>query len=761
MEEIEEKNFYITDLKNNNEETIKLNKKKKEKNKYLISTENSFKSSKINFIKKLKNKNKSFYKLRLNFFDYLINEEINNVKFEEIENDYIKEIRNNYRKYNNNKLIKKKKKKEYEEKIKLIEKELLNNYFSTEDYLDKYYKINILNYKRKIQFQTHQIFCYNNMYKRLYKTNILITNRLKNEFKYDIKNKEQFEKYVILRDHGIFEIKKQGNLLKKIHNILDFNYIENESLLNKKKKILNQLEFQVSVLKSNNSFYKKYLKNIYFNQNEISNLISKKNISNQNIINEIKNILSNYYSTKFLLFKILNSFKIKNIDLMIKQVNNFENKHFKYKLHFQYLHKQIEELTRKYFEMCNDNNLIKKNIENNKKIILIKNTHNMNIIKDNIKYLFEYTKEIKRKLFEKENFFIFIFMFIIKYSYEIYNSLKSENIKINFKHFNLIKDSKNYHKNLTEKIKEINNETISFFLYLFNNFTLLLFFLYSNTFNKSIKEEIKNLSDINKFEIINFSSKRISINLKKKAKKSFLNLQRKSRIFNRTEMEIFNKRYEKNSIKSENKKKKNHICFSLEDLCKDFLKNYKDKNNTFIKLYPNTTINQIKRFIFEYPKKIEKKYKLPKLEKKINIKKSFFGNLIKKKNKSADKYLEKHYNYIFDSESSDEEIKEDKNNKTKINLSSKLINNKSEQIIFFSRMNDLRNLENQYNEKNKKFLNANEFNKFYHKINIKISKNKLIKNKSNLTENSSNKLNSLSTTNIFNNYNSQNTLIHS
>ena len=761
MEEIEEKNFYITDLKNNNEETIKLNKKKKEKNKYLISTENSFKSSKINFIKKLKNKNKTFDKLRLNFFDYLINEEINNVKFEEIENDYIKEIRNNYRKYNNNKLIIEKKKKEYEEKIKLIEKELLNNYFSTEDYLDKYYKINILNYKRKIQFQTHQIFCYNNMYKRLYKTNILITNRLKNEFKYDIKNKEQFEKYEILRDHGIFEIKKQGNLLKKIHNILDFNYIENESLLNKKKKILNQLEFQVSVLKSNNSFYKKYLKNIYFNQNEISNLISKKNISNQNIINEIKNILSNYYSTKFLLFKILNSFKIKNIDLMIKQVNNFENKHFKYKLHFQYLHKQIEELTRKYFEMCNDNNLIKKNIENNKKIISIKNTHNMNIIKDNIKYLFEYTKEIKRKLFEKENFFIFIFMFIIKYSYEIYNSLKSENIKINFKHFNLIKDSKNYHKNLTEKIKEINNETITFFLYLFNNFTNLLFFLYSNTFNKSIKEEIKNLSYINKFEIINFSSKRISINLKKKAKKSFLNLQRKSQIFNRTEMEIFNKRYEKNSIQSENKKKKNHICFSLEDLCKDFLKNYKDKNNTFIKLYPNTTINQIKRFIFEYPKKIEKKYKLHKLEKKINIKKSFFGNLIKKKNKSADKYLEKHYNYIFDSESSDEEIKEDKKNKTKKNLSSKLINNKSEQIIFFSRMNDLRNLENQYNEKNKKFLNANEFNKFYHKINIKISKNKLIKNKSNLTENSSNKLNSLSTTNIFNNYNSQNTLIHS
>jgi hypothetical protein len=245
MEEIEEKNFYITDLKNNNEETIKLNKKKKEKNKYLISTENSFKSSKINFIKKLKNKNKTFYKLRLNFFDYLINEEINNVKFEEIENDYIKEIRNNYRKYNNNKLIIEKKKKEYKEKKKLIEKELLNNYFSTEDYLDKYYKINILKYKRKIQIQTHQIFCYNNMYKRLYKTNILITNRLKNEFKYDIKNKEQFEKYEILRDHGIFEIKKQGNLLKKIHNILDFNYIENESLLNKKKKILNQLYFHV------------------------------------------------------------------------------------------------------------------------------------------------------------------------------------------------------------------------------------------------------------------------------------------------------------------------------------------------------------------------------------------------------------------------------------------------------------------------------------------------------------------------------------
>ena len=41
-------------------------------------------------------------------------------------------------------------------------------------------------------------------------------------------------------------------------------------------------------------------------------------------------------------------------------------------------------------------------------------------------------------------------------------------------------------------------------------------------------------------------------------------------------------------------------------------------------------------------------------------------------------------------------------------------------------MNDLRNLEYQYNENNKNVLNPNEFNKIYNNLNKKFLKNKII-----------------------------------
>ncbi len=746
-----EHNFYLTHIKFNNEEIIN-NRNQKEisknniKKRYTHSSNSLFNNTRQNFISKLKNNNSTFYQFKQNFFKYLIDEQINYAKLEEIENYYINLIQNNFKKFNNNLVELKKKKQEYKEKLKIIEKELKNHYFSRQNDLEDYYKYIINNYKKKIQIQSHELNCYNNMYKRAYRTKILIINRIKNEYEIEAKNQEQFEKYIILRDHGLLDIKKQRNLLKKFQNILEMNIIENKSLFNKKKEQLNQLEYQVSILKNYKSNYNNLIEKIDEDKKKISNNIIKKNAINKEIINENRNLLSIYFSSKYNILKLYHSLSINNLNSVIIKVNNFQNKQFKYKLDFQALHKQIRELTLYYFELCYNYNNIQKKIENNKKLISIKNKQDMNIRKENFEYLFKNVKDLKKRLFEKEQFVILIFIFIVKYTNQIYNSLKLDNISIpEYKYKDFFLDSHNIHKNLIQKIKEYNIKCIKFFLYLFNYFTNSLYLIFSHTFNKSCRKNDYLFSKpLDIYEVINFSSDKISLLFEKEVQITFKHLQKKNQIFSRTDVEILNSIHnlETSAEKNEKKITKN---LSLEEIYHDFMINCQNKlikHNYFIKYHPNTSMLQIKRFVIEKPNK--QKDELPKLKRlfknSLNLKKRLFNPFSKRyvnkkfgigKSWSVANIIEKDYNYVYDDKfDSDNDENNDKTIKKKEKFSRlfspKNDNNQKDNFLFFSRMNDLRNLEYQYNENNKNVLNPNEFNRIYNNLNKKFLKNKII-----------------------------------
>ena len=746
-----EDNFYLTHIKFNNEEIINnINQKeiykKNIKKKYNHSYNTSFNNTRQNFISKLKNNNSTSYIFKQNFFKYLIDEQINYAKFEEIENYYINLIRNNFKKYNNNLLELKKKKQEYKEIITMIEKELKNHYFSRQNDLEEYYKYIINTYKKKIQIQSHELNCYNNMYKRNYRTKILIINRIKNEYEIEAKNQEQFEKYIILRDHGLLDFKKQRNLLKKFQNILELNIIENKSLFNKKKEQLNELEYQVSILKNYKSNYNNLLEKIDEDKTKISIKITKNNTINKHIFNENRNLLAIYFSTKYNILKLYQSLNINNLDRLIMKVNNFQNKQFKYKLEIKALHKQIRELTLNYFELCYNYNNIQKNLENNKKIISIKNKQDMNIRKENFEYLFENVKDLKKRLFAKEQFVILILIFIIKYTNQIYNSLKLDNISIlEHKYKNFFLDSSNIHKNLVQKLKEYNVKCIKFFLYLFNYFTNSLYLIFSNTFNKACRKNDYLFSKpLDIYEVINFSSDKILLLFEKKVQITFKHLQKKNQIFSRTDVEIFHSIHNLETTTAEKNEKKVTKNLSLEELYNDFMTNCQNKEikkNYFIKYHPNTSMLQIKRFVIQKPNK--QKDELPKLKRlsnnSLNLKKRLFNPFSKrdlnkkqeiKKCCSVDNVIEKDYNYVYDDKfdtDNDENNEKTIKKKEKISrlFSPKNEKNQMDNFLFFSRMNDLRNLEYQYNENNKNILNPNEFNKIYNNLNKKVLKNKI------------------------------------
>ena len=747
----EEHNFYLTHIRFNNEDIINnINQKeiwkKNIKKKYIHSPNTSFINTRQNFISKLKVNNLTFDNFKQNFVKYLIDEQINYAKFDEIETYYINEIRNNHYKYNNNLIELKKKKQEYKDIINIIEKELKNHYFSRQNGLEEYYKVIINNYKKIIQIQSHELNCYNNMYKRSYRTKILIKNRINNEYELEAKNQEQFQKYIILRDHGLLDIKKQRNLLKKFHNILEMNIIEYKSLFDKKKEQLNQLEYQVSILKNYKSNYYTSLEKIEEKKIKILNKIKKKNNLNKLIFNENRNLLSIYISTKYDILKLYHSLNINHLDIIIMKMNNYQNKQFRYKLDFQALHKQIRELTLKYFELCYIYNNVQKNLENNRRLILIKNKQEMNLKKENFEYLFQNVKDLKKRLFTKEQFVILMLRFIIKYSNQIYNSLKLDNISIGEHKYNdFFLDSKNIDKNLIQKLKEYNKESIKFFLYLFNYFSNSLYLMVSNTFNKSCRKNDYLFSKpLEQYEVVNFSSDKIESLFEKKVQLTFKHLQKKNQIFSRTNVEIFNSIHnlETSAEKKENKITKN---LSLEELYNDFMINCQNKfikQNNFIKYHPNTSMLQIKRFIIEKPKK--QKEKLPKFKRFSNnsliSKKRLFNPFSKRyinkkygtgRSCSIDNIIDKEYNYVYDDKfDTDNDEKNEKTIKKKETISRlfspKNEKNQMDNFLFFSRMNDLRNLEHQYNENNKNVLNPNEFNKIYHNLNKKFLKNKII-----------------------------------
>ena len=148
------KAFYITELKIDNEQR---RPKSEEKNRYEKLTFE--KSKKINNSKR-------------DVLDFLINEQTKFADLEKIEKFYLNQAIKNNNKFNANEEMIRKRKLELLQIQEAIEQNLIVKVkFNEEDLLQEYQQqINDLN--RKIILKHNDLECYDNMYERLYKSNV-------------------------------------------------------------------------------------------------------------------------------------------------------------------------------------------------------------------------------------------------------------------------------------------------------------------------------------------------------------------------------------------------------------------------------------------------------------------------------------------------------------------------------------------------------------------------------------------------------------
>ena len=188
-------------------------------------------------------------RLKQNFLDFLIQDQTNFANLDQVYSFYSERAIENRKRYNDN-LIKIQKLKEEEDELhKVIYVEVLKNYPIQKTALETYYDAKISKLNSIVSIYNHNLDCYQNMYKRLYKANYLVKKRMEEEMKYDTVSQKQFEKYEILNNHALQTVKKQSSMLKNVQNFIDLTQATYKAEIMKKTKQFNELEFQVFTLK--------------------------------------------------------------------------------------------------------------------------------------------------------------------------------------------------------------------------------------------------------------------------------------------------------------------------------------------------------------------------------------------------------------------------------------------------------------------------------------------------------------------------------
>ena len=736
------------------------------------------KNVKSQLIKRNLNKKEFLYKsksseqiIKENLFNFLINEKEKYLDFEKIEKYYQERFQNLIKKYNNNVNIIKKKKEE-EKNLKNQFTILLINNLSYSKTLNEYYENIIPIIKRKILIKKLELDSYNHIYQRTYKNNYLIVKRLDDERGYFKISQNQYEKYLILEQHTLETLKKQEQLLNEMKSFDDRVQLGYESKINEKTKTLNQLEFEVFLLKKETKGIEKEIELKKLKQKKLKRQI----IKYKNLFNQKYKIYfdewSLYHYSNIRMYKIYNILNVKNLIDVIKEFKILQKKYNELSSLFHLHNKEINNLKKTITEIDKEYKNILFEIENKRHNKEKKSKyHQVYITK--IQQLRFSNQIIRENYKDKSKTLKLILNFLLKHIETIINSLKNLSLQ-NYFTFNSYFKPKFAEKFLEKKSLSIhidkmtlNSTFVIFVLSIFNNFanyfylilassSNIVFFSHllklskknkeKNNNNEIIKEPILNLE--NNFMIFTLNSDSLIETLNDEINFANIKQLEKQKILGRTEKDIF-----KNITKDENmqnlksisstnlflKDNENNKTPSISkfNLLKDyglFLKNknmkinFADHQNSYLALinkYSNNLVND-----GEDIKEIKRKKEImnkTQLIKNLTYQRELI-DFMKKKKKSFSDIT----NLEMNEDISDDEIEKYKNEQKKkieeeIKESKKIkqfamCSNNPEMILIYKRLNDLRQLNLHLVKDSKKFiLDHDVFNSIYFNF-----KNKLL-----------------------------------
>ena len=559
---------FLTSIPINN---IDKTKKEKKTLKKINNNKNNNKLIKKNSIQQ------NLKKFEEKYLSFIIKSDTKFIDIDKIENKYKNIVIEKYNKFNSNKIKIQNIKKEYNLILKEIQTELLNNYSIYNNTLINFFDKSIKKYTNLIKIKQHEITCYKNVYNRLHISNYSIKKRIESELKNDSIQLKQYSDYNIIKNLVLNSFNSHSKTLKNMQN---YEFIEKEKYeknIIKKLNKINNLEYQINLIKDAITYEEKNILKEINKKNKIKNEILNEKKKNNIIIKDIIWIGNYYFKNKLSILKILKESKIKDINLLIIKFNNMKQKYQNLSSKFIFYNleiKRLKTLLTKYndslSQILNKNKTkdIKINLENYKikeKMELNSLKFHNNIINDNYhKSLFLLQKSI---IFMEErlNNFNKIDINYGKYSYKMNINLA----KLDLDNKKILK------KTLLNVIKLFFK-----FNYLFHN---SFFYIYENCilneYNEDDDDDVNN--DNNKVLIKNFFNKEDFEIYKDKLKYIFKKRRKTLKMISENNEKVLTNL--KESIKNENNDvKKNN--FSEKDLYNNFINYLNNENNNNLDL---------------------------------------------------------------------------------------------------------------------------------------------------------------------------------
>lgn len=657
------------------------------------------------------------------FLNFFIEKEASFADFDKISLHYESLAVAKYHQYNQNITIINQKKKEYEGLLLKMEQELVSFLHLTQENLESYYDNTLDSLQTIIKQKEHEVNCYNNTFKRLYKANYLIKKRLEQEMKYEQLNDAQCEKYSILKNHALLTVTKQTQMLNNVISFHEMANVKYGDSIKAKTQKYNQIDFQVVMIKKDTVEIEKHLQSYKKRQittkQEIRKIValnSKSKLDNLSLSKE-------YLKIKLKLLEIYDVLRVKGLDEIIKQFN---------------LQRKVYQSLNSQFADANKEIAIT-NIELTKLIKHLKMV-NREIMNKNrnipIEYIDDYINKLNRRFAEvsslnnhleleiqsKNNKTKLMIVFLAIFSKKMYDSMLIPAMSYGFTVHDLLRSYEIYFSMKANDVyfninnlQEMNYARLC--LKLFTVFSYYLFLIFSNCFNTVFADQLLDLND--EYEKITFTSQKILTTYENSLRTANTDWDKKEKIFKRGEKEILTEE-KANETQKRIKQRKGKTSISKEQLYMSYVKFLKEKksNSNYIQRHPRRSILLMNKYAND-----------------------LVGGTIRKKNKTD---LIMSYSKILSIENQnnkeskpDIEVKENYDSYTSTPKKKKnTTRNKKEYCIkgitaypemdkIYSRLNDLRTLELHYfKAKDKHLVSNSNFNEIYYTFKKKILKDK-------------------------------------
>ena len=536
--------------------------------------------------------------LKKNFLEYLINENPRYANLETITADFKRSERKLKEIYDRNLMIIKKKKKLLHALELKINQVVIDNVLLSDKDMENYYDHEIFLKKEELKRKEHELEMYHQLFNRVYKINYKLSNKLEIETKYAKMYNQQYEKYCVIKNASLIKIQKQQEMLKSLNSSYENFITNNENAINEKSKELNQVEYEVYMIKNDIIGLEKGIEALKEKKKKLSNLIVQNNHIYEQKAEDLLLIKQKYFKDFIKMEDIYQVLKIDNVNEILRKYNRLSQEYNNRSL---LLKMKSIELTDLNSTLKKDNDTlkdIKKQIKILKHEILSKSKvkndieEQFMIQKKQIKY---FVSQIYDILKEKIHTFTMCLNNALLNIYKIRESMDKAAMKSPFS-YNL-KFTDRFNCFLNDDMKSINvdfekeydeKQMLLFVIILIKSLNCFLFQIKSNIsysiYNKIIEEEeIEKVSKVEDSHS-NYHISSVNVLVKKKEKPKLVKITNKVDIFslkNESIQQFFEKEL-KYSVTKLNEKKVIYSRSVKEILKNKISKNYINSNEAFI-----------------------------------------------------------------------------------------------------------------------------------------------------------------------------------